>query len=119
AFHITSDEVLTWDAIYRTIAQVAGTNADLVHIPSDFIVAVKPEWGPGLLGDKAVSVVFDNSKIKRLVPEFQPTVSFMEGIGRSIAWYDADPARQVIDEGVSQEMDRIIATYQRALTNLS
>ncbi|NLG50486.1 MAG: SDR family oxidoreductase [Chloroflexi bacterium] len=118
AFHITSDEVLTWDAIYRTIAQMAGVDVQLVHIPSDFIAAAHPDWGPGLLGDKAISVVFDNSKIKRLVPEFQPSVSFMEGIGRSITWHDADPARQVIDEGTSRTMDRIIAAYQRALADL-
>lgn len=115
AFHITSDEVLTWDQIYRTIARAAGCEAHLVHIPSDFIAAANPPWAGGLLGDKAYSVVFDNSKIKRVVPEFRARVSFAEGIGRSIAWHDADPARQVIDPQVNQTMNHIIAVYQRAL----
>jgi nucleoside-diphosphate-sugar epimerase len=118
AFHITSDEVLTWDQIYRTIAQAAGGEAHLVHIPSDFIAAANPPWAGGLLGDKAYSAVFDNSKIKRVVPEFRTRVSFAEGIARSIAWHDADPARQVIDPQVNQTMNHIIAVYQRALEQI-
>ncbi len=118
AVHITSDEVLTWDQIYHTIARAAGCRAEIVHIPSDFIAAVYPEWGPGLLGDKAHSVVFDNQKIKRLVPEFRATVSFAEGIARSLAWHDADPARQVVDAKTDAMMDRLIALYRRAWEGL-
>jgi nucleoside-diphosphate-sugar epimerase len=115
AFHITSDEVLTWDAIYHIIARAAGTEVKLVHVPSDLIAALHPQWGAGLLGDKAHSVVFDNRKIRRLVPEFAPKVSFAEGIARSIAWYDADPARRVVDPETNQQIDRIIEAYGRAL----
>jgi len=115
AFHITSDEVLTWDQIYRTIAKAAGCQAEIIHIPSEFIAAVNPEWGASLLGDKAYSVVFDNSKIKRLVPEFRPKVKFAEGIARSIAWHDQDPSRQVIDPLVNQTMEHIIQLYKEAL----
>jgi len=116
AFHITSDEALTWDQIYRTIARAAGRpDAEIIHISTDFIAGVYPEWGPGLYGDKACSVVFDNSKIKRVVPEFRATVSFAEGVARSIAWHDADPARQIIDEQNSAMQDRLIALFRQAL----
>lgn len=115
AFHITSDEVLTWDQIYHTIARAAGCEAQLVHIPSEFIAALYPQVGAGLLGDKAYSVVFDNSKIKRVVPEYRATVSFAEGIARSIAWHDADPARHVVTEETNRMMDDLIATYSGRL----
>ena len=116
AFHITSDEVLTWEQIHRTIARRAGCQPEIVYVSARFIQAIHPAWGPGLLGDKAHSVVFDNSKIKRLVPEFEAKVSFSEGIRRSLAWHDADPRRQVIDEEVSSTMDRIIAAWRRGAT---
>ncbi|MBC7235250.1 MAG: SDR family oxidoreductase [Chloroflexi bacterium] len=116
AFHITSDEVLTWDEIYCTMARAAGCDdIELVHIPSDLIAALYPDVGAGLLGDKAYSVVFDNSKIKRVVPEFKTTVRFAEGIARSVAWHDQDPARQIIDPAIDRMMDEIIAAYRRAL----
>jgi len=111
AFHITSDEVLTWDQIYCTMARAAGCEARFVHVPSDTIAALYPEVGAGLLGDKAYSVVFDNSKIKRLVPDYRPRVSFAEGIARSIAWHDADPARKVINEEVNRMMDDLAARF--------
>ncbi|MBN1402400.1 MAG: SDR family oxidoreductase [Anaerolineae bacterium] len=114
-FHITSDEVLTWDEIYRTIGRAAGAEVELVHIPSDFIAALHPQWGAGLLGDKAHSVVFDNRKIKRVVPEYAPKVSFAEGMARSIAWYDDDQARRAVDSEINRQIDRIIGAYSRAL----
>jgi nucleoside-diphosphate-sugar epimerase len=114
AFHITSDEVLTWDDIYRAIASTAGCEAELVHIPSDLIAAAYPDWGAGLLGDKAHSVVFDNSKIKRLVPEFGARVRFAEGMRRSVGWHDEDPTRQMIDEQISARMDHLIELYRHA-----
>jgi nucleoside-diphosphate-sugar epimerase len=114
SFHITSDEVLTWNQILGTIAAAAGLEAELIHIPSDFIAAVAPEGGPGLLGDKSLSLVFDNSKIKRFVPGWEATVPFAEGIARSIAWFEADPARQVVDEELSEKLDRIVEAYEAA-----
>ena len=114
AFHITSDEVLTWDQIYRLTAEAAGCEPEIVYISSRFIQALHPAWGDGLLGDKAHSVVFDNSRIKRVVPDFCARVSFSEGIRRSIAWHDAEPSRQVIDAANSAAMDRIIAAWRRA-----
>jgi len=113
AFHITSDEVLTWDRIYQSIADAAGAEPHIVHIPSDFIHRLDPEIGAGLLGDKAHSVLFDNSKVKRLVPGFAATIPFHEGIRRTIAWFDALPARYVVRPEVHAAMDRILAEWGR------
>lgn len=114
AFHITSDEVLTWQAIYRAIAQAAGAELEMVHVPSELIAAMFPERGGSLLGDKAWSVVFDNAKIRRFVPAYRPRVSFAEGMARSIAWFDADPARRVVDAEADRRIDRLIAAQRRA-----
>jgi nucleoside-diphosphate-sugar epimerase len=111
AFHITSDEVMTWDQWYRATAEAAGAEAQLVHIPSEFMGACIPESRGGLLGDKAVSVVFDNSKIKRFVPGYCATMPFAEGIRRTLAWFDADPARQEIDDEANARWDKLIAAY--------
>ncbi len=111
AFHITSDEVLTWNQIYETIADGLGVKANMVHIASDFIAEVAPNLGSGLIGDKAHSAIFDNSKIKAFVPGFQAVIPFREGIRRTLAWFDADEKRRRVDEGVNQDMDRILAAY--------
>jgi nucleoside-diphosphate-sugar epimerase len=116
AFHITSDEVLSWNQIYQAVAEAAGVaSPNVVHIASDFIVACLPEKSGGLHGDKATSVVLDNSKIKRFVPDFVATTRFRDGIRRSIEWYDANPARRQIDEDANRKWDRLVATYQAGL----
>jgi nucleoside-diphosphate-sugar epimerase len=112
AFHITSDELLTWDRIFEICAHAAGAEARLVHIPSELINAYDPRWGAGLLGDKTNSMIFDNSKIKNVVPDFAATIPFSRGAEEIIAWYDADPARQTVDEGLNQLIDRMIAAYE-------
>jgi nucleoside-diphosphate-sugar epimerase len=115
AFHITSDEVLTWNQIFTLAAQAAGVRQpNLVHIPSDFIVSCVPAVEGTLLGDKAVSVVFDNTKIKRFVPGWYARVPFAEGIRRTIAWFDADPARQQIDAATSARWDKLTSAYAAA-----
>jgi nucleoside-diphosphate-sugar epimerase len=111
-FHITSDELLTWNQIYELIGRAAGATPQLVHIPSDVINAYDPQWGAGLLGDKAHSMIFDNSKIKRVVPDFAATIPFARGAEEIVAWYDADPARQLVDEQLNQTMDRILAAWE-------
>jgi nucleoside-diphosphate-sugar epimerase len=113
-FQITSDEVLTWDQIAGIIGKAAGVEPELVHIPSDFINHCDATLGANLLGDKAYCAVFDNSKIKRAVPDFLATMPFNEGIRRAIAWHDADPRRQTIDPTLDATLDRIIETYARA-----
>ena len=115
AFHITSGEVLTWDQYHRTVAEAVGVEAEIVHIASDFIAACRPELEGTLLGDKAVSAVFDNSKIRRFVPGFEATTPFAEGIRRTLAWFEADPARQAVDAGHDALLDRLIAAYRRGL----
>src|SRR5262249_29431339 len=89
AFHITGDEAKTWDQYYKIVASVLGVEAQIVHIPSDFIVACMPEKLGSLTGDKSVSVVFDNTKIKRFVPGYCATTPFVEGIRRTLNWFHA------------------------------
>jgi nucleoside-diphosphate-sugar epimerase len=114
AFHVTSDEVLTWNQIYETMARAAGVEARLVHVPSALIAALLPERGGSLLGDKAHSVVFDNSKLRRLVPDFRSRVSFAEGIAESIAWFDTDPARRAVNPSMNAAIERVLTAQQRA-----
>ncbi|MEJ2628300.1 MAG: NAD-dependent epimerase/dehydratase family protein, partial [bacterium] len=116
-FHITSDELLTWNQIFTIIAKAAGTEPQIVHIPSDFIACFDPEWGASLLGDKTHSMIFDNTKIKRLVPEYSAIIPFVRGAEEIISWYDADPSRQVGDEKINQKMDKIIASYEAAFSS--
>lgn len=115
AFHITSDEVLTWNQIYETIADALGVKANIVHLASDFIARVSPSLTGPLLGDKTWSAIFDNSKIKAFVPGFQAAIPFREGIRRTLAWFDADKSRQRVDEAVNAELDRILAAYAKAV----
>ncbi|MBB6734285.1 SDR family oxidoreductase [Cohnella zeiphila] len=111
AVHITSDEVLDWNQIYRAIGRAAGAEPKLVHLSTESIVRAAPGYEGGLLGDKAVSAVFDNSKIKRLVPGFTAVVPFHEGIRRTVEWFEAHPERQTVDASWNEEMDRIIGAY--------
>ncbi len=111
SFQITSDELLTWNQIFHIVAGAAGVTTELVHVPSDVIARYDPEWGAGLLGDKAHSVIFDNTKIKRIAPDFNPTISFARGAEEIMAWYDADPARQGIDEDVDRLIDQIVTEW--------
>lgn len=108
-FHLTSDFALTWDQVTETVAAAAGLEAEIVHIPSEQIAAVDARLGVELLCDKRHSLVFDNTKLKRFVPAFEATVSFADGIERSLAWFDADPARRQIDAERDVLLDRIIA----------
>ena len=112
AFHITSDDLLTWNQIYTLLGRAAGVEPQIVYVPSDLIAAFDPEEGAGFLGDKAHSVIFDNSKIKRLVPDFAATIPFSVGAKEIVAWFDADPARQVVDEQTNHLMDTIIVAVE-------
>ena len=114
-FHITSDEHLTWEAIHMIIGEALGVAPRLVRIPSDFIARVNPERGAGLLGDKAVSVIFDNAKIRRFVPEFAPKTRFAEGIRRSLAWYDSHPELKVPDAAMNAEIDAILERWHAVM----
>lgn len=111
AYHITSDEVLTWNQIYAAIARAAGVEPRILHVASEAIAAFDAELGAGLLGDKAHCVIFDNTKIKRLVPDFVATIPFRQGAEEMVAWHDADPTRQVVDEQMERLLDQIVETY--------
>jgi nucleoside-diphosphate-sugar epimerase len=113
AFHITSDEVMCWDQFYKITAEAAGAEPQLVHIPSDFLAACMPEALGGLTGDKSVSVVFDNSKIKRYVPGYCATTAFGQGVRQTLEWFDADASRRQVDEEANQRWDRLIAAWER------
>ena len=112
SYQITSDEWLSWNQIYEITARAAGTEARMAHIPSELINAYDPDWGAGLLGDKAHSMIFDNTKIKRLVPEYKARIPYVQGAAEIMAWYDADPARRTVDEGMDRLMDELIARYE-------
>jgi nucleoside-diphosphate-sugar epimerase len=114
AFHITSDEVLTWNQAYEAVGRALGGELNVVHIASDLIAKYDEHALGSLIGDKVNSAVFDNSKIKRFVPEFDCKVPWEEGIRRTIAWFEDDPSRKTMDEESNQLWDRIIAAYERA-----
>jgi nucleoside-diphosphate-sugar epimerase len=116
AFHITSDEVLTWNQIYQAVADAAGVaEPKLVHLATDFIAAGVPEAAGSLLGDKANCAVFDNSKIKRFVPEYLASTRFLDGMRESIAWFDEDPARRIIDVAANARWDALLAANELGL----
>jgi len=114
AVQITSDEWLTWNQIFEMVARAAGAEARIVHVPSDLIAAFDSDWGASLLGDKAHSMIFDNTKIKRLVPDFSATIPFSRGAQEIIAWHNADPARRKTNPDFDRLCDRILAAYESA-----
>jgi len=108
AFHITSDEWLTWNQIFDQVAYAAGTKAIKVHVPSDEIVRREPGRLGGLIGDKANSMIFDNSKIKGLAGGWSAKIPFARGAEEIIAWYDADPSRQKVDPERDRFEDELV-----------
>ena len=112
AFHITSDEVLSWNMIYTILADSLGKPAKIVHIASDFICEIAPSFTGTLLADKAESVLFDNSKIKTFVPGFKATIPFAEGIKRTLAWLDKNPEHKFINAETNQQMEYILKVYR-------
>jgi nucleoside-diphosphate-sugar epimerase len=114
-FHITSEESLTWNQIYELVGRAAGAEPMILHVPSDAIVASDPEQEGNLWGDKSYSTVFDNDKLRSLVPGFKATVPFSAGIQETIAWFDADPRRQEIDHAANERWDRLVRVYDEAL----
>jgi nucleoside-diphosphate-sugar epimerase len=112
AFHITSDDAPTWDQIAASLAAAAGVEARIVHVPSEAIAAADPAWGAGLLGDKAHSMVFDNTKLRRVVPGYLATIPFEQGAREIVAWHDEDPARQQIDPRLDAVMDKLVEAYR-------
>ena len=117
AFHITSDEWLPWNNIYRIFARELQVEPRLVHVPSDIIARYDKATGNGLLGDKAHSMIFDNAKIRSLVPDFNPQIPFREGVKEIVKWHGENAALQKIDEHVNGFMDRIVRDFSQFLVN--
>jgi nucleoside-diphosphate-sugar epimerase len=111
SFHITSDEVLTWNQIYSMLAAALGVSPHLVHVPSRVIAKELPDLGPGLLGDKAHSVVFDNSKVKALVPGFCATIPFAHGAREIAEWHVAQPEDFEFDESIDAAFDALAQRF--------
>ncbi|MBC7876340.1 MAG: SDR family oxidoreductase [Anaerolineales bacterium] len=116
AFHITSDEVLSWNQIYLEAYQALGLSPNVVRIASDFIAIYDEHAVGSLIGDKSNSVVFDNSKIKRFVPDYNCEVKWSEGVRRSLAWFEAHPEFQTIDAESNLLWDKIISGYEKAFS---
>ena len=112
AFHITSDEALTWDQIHQEVAAAAGVEARIVHVASDAIAAQDREIGASLVGDKSNSMVFDNTKIRTLAPGWRAQVPFRRGAAELVAWHLADPSRQRVDRDVDAMYDRLLEAYR-------
>jgi len=112
AFHITSDEVLTWNEIYGAVARAAGVKPNLVHVPSAIIAREHPDWGAGLLGDKTHSVIFDNTKIKRFVPGFECTIPFARGAEEIVKFYAVNPNFEPLNATLDQLMDRLAERFK-------
>ena len=115
SFHIPSDELLTWNQIYQSVAAAVGVEANIVHIPSDFIGGYSERLYGSLLGDKSWSVIFDNSKIKRFVPDFVASIPFNKGIKKTLDWFETDPNRQIVNEESDQLFNKIIDDYESLL----
>lgn len=124
AVHITSDEALTWNGLYARIAHAAGVSPDhyeqqRICVPSDALVAAAPDQAGSIYGDKMHPAVYDTSLIKRLVPGWQARIDVATGMAEAIAWFEADPARQSIDENANAMFDRVAAIYRAALASVS
>ncbi len=116
AFHITSDEILTWNQVYEAVADAVNCKANIVHIASDYICNFADKNGfdsmlGGLTGDKSASVIFDNSKIKSFVPGFKAKIPFKQGIKRTIDWFEAEPSRMKIVKANNDFLDALVKDY--------
>ncbi len=111
AFHITSDELLTWNTIYQSLADALERPLHPVYIPTDYIVKKDPSFYGSLATDKSECVIFDNSKIKSFVPEYQATIPFARGIKRTVDWFMQGPSRRVVNREKDASINRILQMY--------
>jgi nucleoside-diphosphate-sugar epimerase len=114
AVHITNDCPLTWKQIYVELARALDVaELTIEYIPTDFICEVDPKMSPKLRGDKAHTSIFDNGKIKRLVPEFECRDSIRSGLAMSVQWFEEHPDQKTVDPGVDAIWDRIIEAWEK------
>jgi nucleoside-diphosphate-sugar epimerase len=109
SFHITGEEAISWRQAFDAVAIAAGAVADYVSVPSEEIAVVDGGWGEILLGDRAHSSIFDNSKVRSLVPQHAAKVAFAEGARRIVDWHERTPSAQVRDVDRERLMDELIA----------
>lgn len=113
AYQITSDESLTWNQIYQCTANALGVKARLVHIPSETLGLLCSDFVGNLLGDKANTVLFDNTKIKRAIPQFCASIRFDQGVREAVAYIDAHPECQKLDPVFDEWCDQVCEAYER------
>ena len=113
SFHITSDEILSWNQIFEILANAADGSFHPVYIPSKIIAEFDPDWGSSLLGDKSHSMIFDNTKIKRIVPDFTATIPFSRGAQEIVDWYTQHPGDRVIEKNFNDQLDRMIKKFEK------
>ena len=118
--HITTDETLCWNQIYKAIADALGKPLKSIHVSSEFLAKAGPmyDFTGGLTGDKAVSVVFDNAKLKTLVPDFCATIRFDQGVRETIDYVMAHPEFQLEDPEFDVFCDKVIAAQEKALKEI-
>lgn len=112
AFHITSDEWLTWNQIYEIIGKAVGKTPEVVYMPSTIIATYNKEIGDSLLGDKTHSMIFNNSKIKQYVPDFSCEIPFSEGVHEIINFYTNTPSFQLVNNDLDALFDVLIQKYK-------
>ena len=115
--HITSDETLTWNQAYEIVGRALGVRPNLVHIPTEYLAAWDPELFCGLMGDKSHSVVFDNSKIKRLVPGFTAEIRYDQGVRRCVEYMREHPEVFLEEPQFDDWCDKVIAAYFSGLVH--
>lgn len=115
AFQITSEEALTWDAIYDRIGDAFGVKVKKAHVSTDFLVKCNPEYEGPLTGDKSNTVCFDISKIKNFVPDYQPEVTFAQGARKCAEYLLSHKEQQVTDAAFDNFCDRIIEAQEKAV----
>ncbi len=113
-FHITSDEALSWNRIHEVFAGILGLELKIEHVPSDLMVAYNPGWEGDLWGDRGSTALFDNSKIRRFVPDYLPKVPFSQGAREIIDWFRQEPARQIIDPKLDSLFDQLVSAQRSA-----
>ena len=122
AFQITGDEVLTWNQIYQTIADILGVELKAYHVASEYLSAVGDKYGfdfeGSLTGDKSVSVVFDNSKLKRIVPQMTTTVPFNQGARIALDYVLSHPECQIEDPDFDAWCDKVIAALEKSKASI-
>ena len=119
AVQITSDESVTWNQLYQIIADTLGVKLNAVHVSSEFLTACSDyDFEGSLTGDKSNTVVFDNSKLKRLVPGFNATVRADQGVRSTIEYVLSHPECQIEDEAFDAWCDKVVAALAKAVDEI-